>query len=255
MSDFARKAFFAALLAGTAVPAFAADYVEPIPVVPVYGGWYIRGYIGMSNQFHDGLDSSLYFEPSILDHGFIDEGGWGSAGVFGAGVGYQFNDWFRGDLTVEYRGKSDFHALDFVTNAGGTTTNDFTASKSEWLVLANAYVDAGNFSGVVPYVGVGLGASRNTISDFRDVNILNGGGASADEASEWDFAWALHAGVGFEASERLTIDLGYSFISMGGAHTGTLVNDDPIFDIPNDGFRFNDIYSHDFKLGVRYALD
>ena len=71
MFDIARKALFAALLAGVAGPAFAADYYEPpVEEVPVYGGWYIRGHIGMSNQFFDELTSSLYLEPSILDYGF-----------------------------------------------------------------------------------------------------------------------------------------------------------------------------------------
>ena len=51
MYGFARKALFAGLLAGVAGPALAADYIEePIEVVAV-GGWYIRGYLGMSNQF------------------------------------------------------------------------------------------------------------------------------------------------------------------------------------------------------------
>jgi opacity protein-like surface antigen len=257
MFDSARKALFAALLAGVAGPAFAADYYEPpVEVVPeVVGGWYIRGHIGMSNQYHDELTSSLFLEPSILAYGFHDEGGFSSAPLFGAGVGYQFNDYLRGDLTVEYRGKSDFDALDFVTNINGTTTNDYRAKKSEWLVLANAYVDAGDFYGIVPYFGAGVGASRNTISHFRDINIINGGGGWADEESKWNFAWALHAGLGIKATDRLTVDLGYSFVSLGDGQTGTLHNDDPAFDIPNDGFTFNDIYSHDLKLGVRYSLN
>ena len=113
MFDFARKALFAALLAGVAGPAIAADYYEPpvdIPPPPVVGGWYIRGHIGMSNQYFDGLESSLYFE-STFDYGWYDEGGFASAPIFGGGVGYKFNDYLRGDLTVEYRGKSDFNAL------------------------------------------------------------------------------------------------------------------------------------------------
>ena len=37
--------------------------------------------------------------------------------------------------------------------------------------MANAYVDLGNWYGVVPYVGAGIGASRNTICTFRDINV------------------------------------------------------------------------------------
>ena len=260
MLKFWKKALFAALLAGVAGPAMAADpYYPPpeeeIPPPPVYGGWYIRGHIGMSNQRFKGLDSSLYDNPAIIEYGWHDRGGFDSAPIYGGGVGYKFNDYLRGDLTVEYRGKSDFDALDYVTTQLSTTTNDFRAKKSELLLLANAYADVGNFHGVTPYVGVGIGASRNTISSFRDINIINGGGGYAGTAHKWNLAWALHAGLGIEVTDRTTIDLGYSFVSLGDARTGQFFNDDPLFDIPNDGFQFNDIYSHDLKLGVRYSLN
>ena len=93
--------------------------------------------------------------------------------------------------------------------------------------MANGYYDIGDFYGITPYVGAGIGASYNTISHFRDINIINGGGGYADDNSEWNFAWALHTGLGFQATERMTIDFGYSFISLGDASTGTLHNDDP----------------------------
>jgi opacity protein-like surface antigen len=257
MYGFARKALFAALLAGVAGPALAADlYEEPIPFVPeVVGGWYIRGHIGMSNQFFDGLESDLFDTP--FEFGWYDDGGFSSAPIFGGGFGYQFNDYLRGDITVEWRGKSDFEALDWLIAEDGdpVTTNDYRAKKSELVFMANGYYDIGNFSGITPYVGAGIGASYNTISHFRDINVENGGGAYADDESEWNLAWALHAGLGFQATERMTIDLGYSFISLGDASTGTMQNDDPDFDVENDGFTFNDIYSHDFKLGVRYSLN
>ena len=264
MFDFGKKAFIAALLAGVAAPAFAADLPDPVIVDPapvVYGGWYLRGHIGMSNQQVGSIDSIPFNNPAI-EHGWIDEGGFSSAPVFGGGIGYQFNDFLRGDITAEYRGSADFNALDSVTynsgppaNAVLTRTNDYSAKKSEWLFLANAYADVGNFYGVTPYVGAGIGASRNTISNFRDVNVLNNGAAYAASESQWNFAWALHAGLGIKATERMTVDLGYSFVNLGDARTGTMYNDDPIHNQPNDGMHFKDITSHDLKLGVRYSLN
>lgn len=258
MYGFARKTLFAVLLAGVAGPALAADYIEePVEVVPEVGGWYIRGYIGMSNQFFDGLESDLFDVPS--EFGWYDDGGFSSAPIVGGGVGYQFNDNLRGDLTVEWRGKSEFNAVDWLraTPISGITTNDYSADKSELVFMANGYYDIGNFYGITPYVGAGLGASYNTISNFRDINIINGGGAYADDNSEWNLAWALHAGLGFQATERMTIDFGYSFISLGDASSGTLQNDDGV-SFPsgqNESIKFNDIYSNDFKLGVRYSLN
>lgn len=256
MYRFVRKTLLATLVAGVAGPAFAADLYEPVEVIPeVVGGWYIRGHIGMSNQFFDGLESDLF--DTADSFGWYDEGGFSSAPIFGGGIGYQFNDNLRGDITVEWRGKSDFYALDWVDNGAGVRTNEYTGKKSELVFMANGYYDIGDFYGITPYVGAGIGASYNTISHFRDVNIIAPGGAYADDESEWNLAWALHAGLGIQATERMTIDLGYSFISLGDATTGRLRNDVPP-NFPsgdNDGIQFNDIYSHDFKLGVRYSLN
>jgi opacity protein-like surface antigen len=259
MYGIARNALFAVLLAGAAGPALAADYIEePVEVVAV-GGWYIRGYIGMSNQFFDGLESDLFDIPP--EFGWYDDGGFSSAPIVGAGIGYEFNDYLRGDLTVEWRGKSDFYALDWLDadggGAGGITTNEYTAKKSELVFMANGYYDFGDFYGITPYVGAGIGASYNTISHFRDVNVITGGSGYADDNSEWNFAWALHTGLGFQATERMTIDFGYSFISLGDASTGTIHNDDGVSfpEGANENIDFNDIYSHDFKHGVRYSLN
>lgn len=254
-----RTLLSAAVATAFAVPAMAADIYVPPPVEeappPIeYGGWYIRGHVGMTNQTLRRLESSLYDNPAILDYGWHDKGGFASSPLFGVGVGYRLNEWLRGDLTAEYRGKADFNALDWVTTAASTTTNDFRAKKSEWLFMANAYADLGNHGGFTPYIGAGVGASRNTISHFRDINIINGGGGFAGTESTWNLAWALHAGVAIQATERVTIDLGYSFVHLGDAKTGTFFNDDPAFDIPNDGFTFKDLTSHDLKLGVRYSL-
>jgi hypothetical protein len=149
----------AALLCLGAIPARAADLVEaPVVEVQQFGGWYLRGDIGMSNQRLGKLD---YFDfANAEQHGFLDDGDFDSGITGQIGIGYQFNDWFRADVTGEYRGKTEFSALDFYSNPslGQYGTNEYHAKKSEWLFLANAYADLGTFSGITPYVGAGIGA-------------------------------------------------------------------------------------------------
>jgi opacity protein-like surface antigen len=263
--NFARGAIAAvALLTAGSLPAVAADifYEPPVyeyepPKKEVFGGWYLRGHIGMSNQHFDGLDYFRYADPAI-NVIWLDEGGFGSAPLFGAAVGYQANKWLRGELSAEYRGKASFTALDRIVDSGDPSViygiNDYRASKSEWLLMANAYADLGDFHGIKPYVGAGIGTSRNTISQFNDSNIWTGGGGFAGERSIWQLAWALHAGVGIQATDRVTVDLGYSYVNLGDGRTAPAENYDPTFTAANDGFTFKNLKSHDFKMGVRYAL-
>ena len=120
---------------GTA--AVAADLRLPPPPPPqvvtaVDTGWYLRGYLGMSNQFFNGLSHPDFLTANSF--GFYDKGGFDSAPFGGVGIGYTVNNWLRFDLTGEYRGKAGFHALDnyFNLNQNSINTNNYTASKSEW---------------------------------------------------------------------------------------------------------------------------
>lgn len=254
----------AALVAGLSMPALGADIYEPPVEVPVYkesfGGWYLRGHIGMSNQQLGSLYNVL-FDGADTTNFVLHDKNFEAGAIFGGGIGYQFNSWFRADLTAEYRGETGFHGFDTwndAGNGGAARFNDYTAKKSEWLFLANAYADLGEWHGIVPYIGAGVGASRNTIHSFRDEGRDPTTGDStmayADSDSKWNFAWALHAGVGFRATENLTIDFGYSYVDLGDAQSGDIIASDRTNTIDNP-MHFRDITSHDVKLGIRYAFN
>jgi opacity protein-like surface antigen len=218
------------------------------PPLPDYGGWYLRGDIGMSNQKTKGLESAQFGPVQ-----WLDKGGFDSAPIFGIGLGYRHNNWFRWDITGEYRGASTFHALDrFSVGAGAFETNDYRAKKSEWLFLWNAYLDLGTWHGITPFIGAGVGTSRNTISQFRDINIYTPIGGYAHEASTWEFAWALHAGIAYDVTPNFTIELAYRYVDLGDATTGRFPDDQGA--CPCSPVKFKDITSHDLRFGVRWAL-
>src|ERR1700675_4003914 len=102
--------------------AFAADMaiMPPSPMyapppVEDFGGWYLRGDIGFSNQsVKDVRKGNAFLFPA----GKIptQTSSFDTGGIFGLGVGYQFNNWFRADLTGQYRGNANFKGLDRFTN-------------------------------------------------------------------------------------------------------------------------------------------
>jgi len=253
-----------ALFTAAAQPAArAADMpsLPPVNVPPIEeyaSGWYLRGDIGMTNQSFKGLHQRLYDVPgtSVEAVGM----GWDSSMFFGVGVGYQFNDWLRVDLTGEYRGKSNFHGSDNVRFTGGQGVDNYSGNKSEWVVMANVYVDLGTWYNFTPYIGAGVGAANIRMSGFRDDGFTMIGGALAnstvyaEDADKWNFAWAVHAGVTYQVTKSMYIDLGYRYINLGDATTGPTRAYDGTF--TNGGsFTFDNIYSHDVKLGVRWLLE
>src|ERR1700716_726277 len=101
--------------------AFAAD-MPSIMSAPMYapapvedfGGWYLRGDIGFSNQSVKNVRNTndALYAPLLS---FDEKTGFDSAGIFSLGVGYQVNSWFRADVTGQYRGKSNFKGTDLQT--------------------------------------------------------------------------------------------------------------------------------------------
>src|SRR5689334_4766162 len=242
--------------------AFAADMAiapppacAPPPVVEDFGGWYLRGDIGFSNQRVSHLDNALDANNLTSQQKLS----FNTAGIFGLGAGYRFNNWFRADITGEWRGNSQFHGTDQITYVGGVGTDTYRATKSEWVVLGNAYVDLGTWWCMTPFIGAGIGGARVSIAGFTDQGIANNGGgalpglALADDVSKWNFAWALHAGVAYKVTPNFTVELAYRYLDMGNGLTGDLRTFDGINNI-NNPTTFRSITSHDLKIGVRWDL-
>jgi opacity protein-like surface antigen len=230
------------------------------PPAADFGGWYLRGDIGMTNQRIKSLDNP---DPNAVL--FTSVGmGFDSATLWDIGAGYQFNNWFRADVTGQYRGKANFHGLDLTSYTDTGTvqrgSDTYSASKSEFVVLANLYADLGTWWCLTPFIGAGIGMSRNTISNFTDIGV-NGtaafgtvpGLAFAPSASKWNFAWALHTGLAYRVTPNMTVEVGYSYMNLGDGVTGALTTKDGV--TANQAMTFKDITSHDLKLGVRWNFD
>jgi opacity protein-like surface antigen len=242
---------FAADMAIAPPPAYA-----PAPVVEDFGGWYLRGDIGFSNQRVDRLNNVLDRNNTSS----VQTLNFNSAGIFGLGVGYKVNNWFRADVTGEYRGNSQFFGTDRITYAGGIGTDTYHATKNEWVVLANAYVDLGTWWCVTPFIGAGVGGARVAINGFTDQGIANNGGgalpglAYGDSVAKWNFAWAAHAGLAYKVTPSFTVELAYRYLDMGDGLTGDLRRFDGVNAIVNPT-TFKSITSHDLKIGVRWDLN
>jgi opacity protein-like surface antigen len=257
-----------ALIASITVINSARSADMPAPVLAPamdFSGWYLRGDIGFSNQSVGSLfnvNYSGFTSVSNVDKGFD------AAPFFGLGIGYTFNNWLRADVTGEYRGAANFHGLDVGAIPSGAclvaapcfAADRYTGSKSEWTFMFNGYVDLGTWWNITPFVGAGVGVSRNTISNFGDFSTCldssscagsGGSDAYAGSASKWNFAWALHAGLAYQLYRNVTVELAYRYIDLGNAQSGDLVRFDGTNNFYNP-MEFHRLTSQDVKLGVRF---
>jgi opacity protein-like surface antigen len=243
--------------------AFAADmpiaapppmYAPPAPPAD-FGGWYLRGDVGMTNQSAKRIDSATAQTFPTTTNGL----GFDSSPLFDLGVGYRFNNWFRADVIGQYRGKANLHGSDNVIAPGFVGANNYSGSKSEWVVMANAYVDLGTWWCITPFIGAGVGGSYNKISGFRDDGVsysplLNNSVAYFADNGKWNFAWAAHAGLAYKVNPGFTVELAYSYMNLGDAAPGNF----RLFDNSASGptsIKIKELTSHDVKLGVRWELN
>jgi opacity protein-like surface antigen len=250
----------AGAVAFTVAAAQAADLGVPFVPAPVqeFSGWYLRGNLGMTNQQVKSLSLvplPAAFAGDTITTPFLS---FDSSPLFGFGVGYQLDKWLRFDGTAEYRSSAHFHGQQVDQFVGGILPDDYTASKKEWLFLANAYVDLGTWWYVTPFVGAGIGASRNTISNFMDFGASGDGGIRLsttyfDDYSKWNFAWALYAGLSYQVAPAFNVELTYRYVNLGSAQTGTPHAFDGTV-IPTSPFVFHDITSNDLMFGMRWML-
>jgi opacity protein-like surface antigen len=245
--------------------AFAADMpsIMPAPMnygpppVQDFGGWYLRGDVGVttsSAKLHDNLYDTLPGGSTITQNG---EGFTGGTS-WGLGVGYQFNNWFRADITGEYRTRVAFSGSDFFTFPGGSTLSDnYQGGYKSWVGLVNAYADLGTWWCLTPFVGVGIGAAHIQTTGIQDSGLTSAQISSsyfANGASTTNFAWAAHAGVAYKVTNNFTVELAYRYLDMGTAVHGFGSS----FDGSNAGqssFQYRDLISQDVRVGLRWNLD
>ena len=211
-------------------------------------GWYLRGDVGYSKA----TDASLTIGAQRFDG--VGRGG---TTIYGFGFGYKFNDFLRADLTID-----QIATLDLKKRVGSvgcfgtdTCTIDRSFDGSVTPVLANAYVDLGNWSGITPYVGGGIGGAlirgRGT---FTYTDITSGGTVTttAEGGKTWSPAFAAMGGVAVDLGAGLTLDAGYRYLWLSHG-TGPIAQQGSFGAVPasvdyrSSGF-------HQARLGLRYYV-
>ncbi len=253
----------AALAAVLSGPVLAADPAAKVPVQQTspaeaeFAGWYLRGDTGVAIGRLGGVSSS--FDDGFAVPGFSRDGNsLGRAAIIGAGVGYQFNAWFRADLTGEWRSDQNYRASaswDDPACPGGRCADHYSGKlQTNGLFLANAYLDLGTWSGITPYVGGGLGAAHTRFGALTDDGEDPFGAryGISPARSDWSFAWALMAGADIAVSPNVSIDVGYRYANLGGVRSGPIACDAP--SVCGDEVQHAELSSHDVRIGLRWKF-
>jgi len=269
-----------AVLTGLAAPAQAADldeiiYAQELPMtqpVEVGTGWYLRGDLGYSVRTRGAATNYTVFTagpPAAYASNGFDTSLLDSKWSGSLGVGYNVTDYLRGDLTFEYTKGSFTGTTSSLLPCTGLATGQCasvdTQGFKQYGFMANAYVDLGTVSGITPYLGAGAGITRVTWgslnSDQSCVSVVGnvcGVGAATDSThpgqQSWRFTYAMMAGMSYDLSKDLKLDLGYKYSRIkGGAQFGydaaTAAAGATGIQSSDNGFS-----KHEVRVGLRYSL-
>lgn len=286
---FLAHAAAAALATGSA---FAADmgYAPPpsfsdfgnSPPVEIGTGWYLRGDASWSR----GHTAVIAPNGSVAADS-LRTNGWAA----GLGFGYQINDWFRVDMTLDRRNimrtRSRTNQFQCTTNVLGVNdannipvgiaalndwcyaTQDATLRRTS--LLANFYVDLGTWAGVTPYVGAGVGFTHGKIKGDYDWSLVSDNSRYQPNIQypsgfppNWTIAPA-EANFSFGQQSRFyrVGSTRYNFTWSLMAGMALAVSPNAKIDL---GYRFVNVGSfgsknkkegqlHEYRVGLRYMID
>lgn len=178
-----------------ATPAFAQD-----------GGWYVGG------QFGGLLVGDADFEINDIEDAVSVEHDLGyEAGVF---VGYDLGS-FRIQAEVAYRNAGVDEIDTSIGLPGGIPPGEHPVEQGgvdSLSFMVDGIYEIGDGRGLTPFVGAGLGM---TTVDLNDVRVLETAPPFLDD-DDSAFAWQLIAGLSWEATDRLNVDVTYRYLNADG---------------------------------------
>ena len=264
-------------------PPIYVDQAPDYKPVEVGSGWYLRGDVGyaFSHRFDETSNNPGFSSSRTLFDGSVGMGyHFNDFLRADLNLGILPSNKFSDSVDTTCSGST---TTTVVNNTSGTITSQVTARPTTqpckgssnalnkaYSLMADGYVDLGTYVGITPYIGAGAGVvydkyastigAKNCVTPSPSSVVSNGStittqfncddpagynGQVSSKAS-YDFAYSLAAGLSYQATRNVSVDLAYEYLSIPSAQY--VAYDNGLFNV-HKGVNFQTI-----KLGLRYDL-
>ena len=214
-------------------------------------GFYLRGDVGVAWQRLGTRPSSFYNGLNNFHYGTLDIEATRPVGV---GIGYRSSDLFRFDLTSEYRSRATIRTTPVYTCGAATCSDALTSDLRSLVTMLNGYFEIGSWHDVTPYIGVGAGLAHHRFGPVEiPSNAVHSSGTTASHPRN-RLALSLMTGAAYDLSERVKLDIGYRYLSMGRIESGAFDCSPVQGGICNNGTQSLRVASHELRAGLRFLL-
>ena len=176
----------------------------------------------------------------------------GTGTTFGFSIGKYLTDNLR--LEIEATKRTGY---EFDTPSLNNSNIVYKASMQTSSVFINGFYDFQPFSisnmPITPYLGGGVGISRNKMGWVAQSGVANGRGLNGNTINQ--FAYKLSAGTLFGLTEKLSLDVNYQYVNLGAFKSGTT------FVIPNNpsvtaspAINGGEIKTQELMVGLQYKF-
>ena len=179
-------------------------------------GFYITPKGGISKS----MDTGVIFGDAGGGQFDIKDNDLGTGYVFGLSVGKYITNNFRVELEASQRGGLEYDTEYASEPNLGTTTKADIKTQS---IFINGFYDFESFaiinSSVTPYIGGGIGISRNkmgVVTEISPENVV----AYLDGNKVSQFSYKLAAGTLVSLTESLYLDINYQYVDLGSFKSG-----------------------------------
>ncbi len=174
-----------------------------------------------------------------------DDNNFGLGIALGTDLSYSTELPVRLEAEYTYRGQATFkNGPKWV--AGYPLYADQSFDVKAHTLMANAFYDINTETAFTPYVGAGLGMAYLR-SDYK--HRVNGVGFNKS-SNDWNLAWNVGAGVAYQFSDNIALDVGYRYVDLGTAECGTSTGISAGAALKTDAKV--DYTAHEFSLGLRF---
>lgn len=226
-----------AKLINTGLAALALALASPVTMAPAQeiSSLYITPKFFYS--FQKGDLSSAHAEGQSYLGGGDDDQNLGIGVSVGTDFAYYYDTPVRLELEYLYHTEGQFTKRNRYVPAG----QEFKVRAHSFLI--NGFYDFHTETQYTPYVGLGLGMAYLKTK----YNGYVGNARHSASSNDWNFAWNLGAGVAYNVSDTLALDLGYRYMDLGKGKVGSYnyggLRGDPKVDLT----------SHTISLGLRFS--
>ena len=216
-------------------------------------GYYITAKGGASKTFNTGMTS---FNDADGDLIALQNEDLGTGSAFGFSVGKYLTDSFRLELEAIKRTGYEYDAR--VSTAGLTSVTEEAKIQTE-AVFINGFYDFQPFTmsntAITPYLGGGVGISRNKMGTdvIHNSGLPNGNTTDGNTINQ--FAYKVSAGTLVSITEQLSLDVNYQYVNLGAFKGGTAHSRNGVFiSTFQRGINGGDIKTQELMVGLQYTF-